>query len=195
MISTPGRKTEGIGSAYFADSSAPAWPARSSSRSSRPSARPAPSLAGAILATVGVVAVRLGWSLRRRWGGVLVAGLAVCVLFSGVLPDVRTDDDKADVAGSDCSGAPSSGSTAPTCPTACCSTTTACWGRSSSRGRRRRQPGRRPLQLRRRSSGRLPVLRARRRARAVMIIGAAGAEVWPRCTSRPRTSTPSSSTR
>jgi spermidine synthase len=98
MISTLfGRKTEGIGKLYFADlvgaglACAVVVALISTIGPPRTVA-----LAGAILAAVGVlVAVRLRSRLVPV-GGVLVVGLAVCVLFSGVLPDVRTDDDKAD---------------------------------------------------------------------------------------------------
>jgi hypothetical protein len=99
MVSTLfGRKTEGIGKLYFADLAGAGlacavvvWfistigPPRTIA------------LAGAVLAAVGVyVAVR---SKARGWvapvGGVLTAGLVVCVVASGVLPDVRPDEDKA----------------------------------------------------------------------------------------------------
>jgi hypothetical protein len=105
MVSTLfGRKTEGIGKLYFADLVGAGlacvvvvWfistigPPRTIA------------LAGAVLAAVGVyVAVR---SKAPAWvapaGGVLTAGLALCVVVSGLLPDVRPDEDKSDVTGAD----------------------------------------------------------------------------------------------
>lgn len=58
-------------------------------------------LAGAVIAAVGVLVAARMRSRLAPVGGVLAAGLTVGVLVSGVLPDVRTDDDKADVAGAD----------------------------------------------------------------------------------------------
>jgi hypothetical protein len=103
MISTLfGRKTEGIGRLYFADlvgaglACAVVVALISSIGPPRTVA-----LAGAIIAAVGVLVAVRQRSRLVPVGIVLAAGLAVCVLVSGLLPDVRTDDDKADVANSD----------------------------------------------------------------------------------------------
>jgi spermidine synthase len=103
MISTLfGRKTEGIGKLYFADlvgaglaCAIVVWfistigPPRTIA------------LAGAVLAGVGVyVAARIR-SRGLPVGVVLTGGLAICVVFSGVLPDVVPDVQKAEVGGAD----------------------------------------------------------------------------------------------
>jgi MFS family permease len=103
MISTLfGRKTEGIAKLYFADllgagiASAVAVPLIASIGPPRIIA-----LAAAILTGVSLlVAVRM----RSRVvpiSAVLGLGLVVCVVASGVLPDVKPDDGKADPAGAD----------------------------------------------------------------------------------------------
>jgi spermidine synthase len=105
MVSTLfGRKTEGIGKLYFADlvgAGAACLVVVWFIASIGPPRTIA--LAGAVLAGVGVyVAVR---SNARAWvapvGGVLTAGLALCVVAAGVLPDVRPDEDKSKVEGAD----------------------------------------------------------------------------------------------
>ena len=102
MIATLfGRKTAGHRPAVLRrPRSAPASPARWSSSSSRPSVRPASWRCRPPFwpASGSLVAVRLKSRLVPV-GGVLAAGLVVCVVASGVLPDVRTDDDKGDRAG------------------------------------------------------------------------------------------------
>ncbi|MGH9259181.1 MAG: hypothetical protein ACRD08_04665, partial [Acidimicrobiales bacterium] len=102
MISTLfGRQTRGIGKLYFADlvgaGLACAVVVFLISAIGPPRIV---ALSAAILASLGVfVAVRLRSRLVPV-GGVLAAGLVVCVVASGVLPDVSTDDDKGDLAGS-----------------------------------------------------------------------------------------------
>jgi hypothetical protein len=105
MISTLfSRKTEGIGKLYFADllgagiACALAVPLISAIGPPRIIA-----LAGAVLAGVSVLV-----AVRRRSrivpvSAVVGVGLAVCVLFSGVLPDIKPDDGKADPTGADVS--------------------------------------------------------------------------------------------
>ena len=105
MISTLfSRKTEGIGKLYFADllgagiACALAVPLISVIGPPRIIA-----LAGGVLAGVSILV-----AVRRRSrlvpvSAVLGVGLAVCVLFSGVLPDINPDDGKDDPTGADVS--------------------------------------------------------------------------------------------
>jgi hypothetical protein len=58
-------------------------------------------LAGTVLAAVGVYVAARGRSRLVPVGAVLTAGLAVCVVASGLLPDVRPDEDKNQVEGAD----------------------------------------------------------------------------------------------
>jgi hypothetical protein len=101
MVSTLfGRRTEGIGKLYFADllgaGLACAVVVFLISAIGPPRIV---ALSAAILAAVGlVVAVRN----RSRWvpvAGILLALLAICVVGEDLLPDVRHDDDKGDLAG------------------------------------------------------------------------------------------------
>jgi hypothetical protein len=100
MISTLfGRKTEGIGKLYFADlfGAGLACVVVVSLISTIGPPRTI-ALAGAVLAGVGVlVAVRARSLVSVPVGAALAAGLAVCVLGAGMLPDVRPDDDKGKV--------------------------------------------------------------------------------------------------
>ena len=99
MISTLfARKTEGIGKLYFADLAgagvACAIVVFLISAIGPPRII---ALAGTVLAAVGLLVAVRNRSKLVPVGGVLAAGLAVCVVASGVLPDVRQDDDKHDV--------------------------------------------------------------------------------------------------
>ncbi len=103
MISTLfGRKTEGIAKLYFADllgagiACAVAVPLISTIGPPRIIA-----LAGAILAGVSVLVASRRRSRVMPVGAVLGLGLVVCVVASGVLPDVRPDDGKADPTNAD----------------------------------------------------------------------------------------------
>ncbi len=105
MISTLfGRKTEGIAKLYFADllgagiACAVAVPLISTIGPPRIIA-----LAGAILAGVGVLVAARQRSRVMPVGAAVGLGLAVCVVASGVLPDVRPDDGKIDPAGAEMS--------------------------------------------------------------------------------------------
>jgi hypothetical protein len=103
MVSTLfGRKTEGIGKLYFADlvgaglaCAVVVWfistigPPRTIA------------LAGTVLAGVGVYVAARTRSRGLPVGVVLTGGLAVCVVASGVLPDVVPDVQKAEVGGAD----------------------------------------------------------------------------------------------
>ena len=103
MVSTLfGRKTEGIGKLYFADLVGAGlacvvvvWfistigPPRTIA------------LAATVLAGVGVYIAARTRSRALPVGAVLTVGLAVCVVASGVLPDVVPDQQKADVAVTD----------------------------------------------------------------------------------------------
>ena len=105
MISTLfGRKTEGIAKLYFADllgagiACALAVPLISVIGPPRIIA-----LAGAILAGVSVLVAARRRSRVLPASAVLGVGLAVSVLFSGVLPDIKPDDGKVDPTGADVS--------------------------------------------------------------------------------------------
>jgi hypothetical protein len=103
MISTLfGRKTEGISKLYFADllgagiACAVAVPLISVIGPPRIIA-----LAGTILAGVSVLVASRQRSRLLPVGAVLGLGLAVCVVASSVLPDVKPDDGKGDPTGAD----------------------------------------------------------------------------------------------
>ncbi|HZM42416.1 MAG TPA: hypothetical protein VFB94_25040, partial [Acidimicrobiales bacterium] len=103
MVSTLfGRKTAGIGKLYFADlvgaGLACAIVVYFISTIGPPRTI---ALAGTVLAGVGVYVAARNRSRALPVGAVLTAGLAVCVVGSGVLPDVVPDEQKAQVAGSD----------------------------------------------------------------------------------------------
>ena len=105
MISTLfSRKTEGIAKLYFADllgagiACALAVPLISVIGPPRIIA-----LAGAVLAGVSVLVAARRRSRVVPVSAALGVGLAVCVLFSGVLPDVNPDDGKDDPTGADVS--------------------------------------------------------------------------------------------
>jgi hypothetical protein len=92
-----GRRTDGIGKLYFADlvgaglACAVAVPLIARIGPPRIIA-----LAGAVLASVAVVVGARRRAALAGAGAVLAAGLAVCVVFAGVLPDVRPDNGKGD---------------------------------------------------------------------------------------------------
>jgi hypothetical protein len=105
MISTLfGRRSEGIAKLYFADlvgaGLACAVAVELIARIGPPRLI---AFSGAVLAATGVLVATRIRSRALPFGGVLAIGLAVCVVFSGVLPDVNPDDGKADTEHSDVS--------------------------------------------------------------------------------------------
>ena len=103
MVSTLfGRKTEGIGRLYFADlvgAGAACLVVVWFIASIGPPRTIA--LAGTVLAGVGVYVAARTRSRGLPVGVVLTGGLAICVVASGVLPDVVPDMQKAEVGGAD----------------------------------------------------------------------------------------------